>query len=105
MYVFFLGLIPQGILPSQHRTTMPSVIASSKGSKVAKRLGDFLQTERGLRLFQSQGVRVHHPLFPQPPRVLPCEFIPGDRNLSEVDPPLRILTRHWLTGQAQGQAG
>ena len=28
MYVFFLGLIPQGIRPSQHRTALPSVIAS-----------------------------------------------------------------------------
>ena len=28
MYVFFLGLIPQGIRPSQHRTALSSVIAS-----------------------------------------------------------------------------
>ena len=28
MYVFLLGLIPQGIRPSQHRTALPSVIAS-----------------------------------------------------------------------------
>ena len=48
MYVFLLGLIPQGIRPSQHRTALPSVIASGlsgKGSKAAKILGDFLQTE------------------------------------------------------------
>ena len=48
MYVFFLGLIPQGIRPSQHRTALPSVIVSGlsqEGRKAAKRLGDFLQTE------------------------------------------------------------
>ena len=28
MYVFLLGLIPQGICPSQHRTALPSVIVS-----------------------------------------------------------------------------
>ena len=28
MYVFLLGLIPQGIRPSQHRTALPFVIAS-----------------------------------------------------------------------------
>ena len=28
MHVFLLGLIPQGICPSQHRTVLPSVIAS-----------------------------------------------------------------------------
>ena len=28
MYVFLLGLIPQGIRPSQNRTALPSVIAS-----------------------------------------------------------------------------
>ena len=28
LVVFFLGLIPQGIRPSQHRTALPSVIAS-----------------------------------------------------------------------------
>ena len=26
MYVFLLGMIPQGIRPSQHRTALPSVI-------------------------------------------------------------------------------
>ena len=48
MYVFFLGLIPQGIRPSQHRTALPSVMLQAQirqGSKAAKRLGDFLQTE------------------------------------------------------------
>ena len=69
---FFLGSIPQGIHPSQHRTALPSVIVSGlsqagEGCKAAKRLGDFLQTEWGLRLCQSQGVRVHHPLFLYPP--------------------------------------
>ena len=28
MYVFLLGLIPQGIRPSQHRTALPYVIVS-----------------------------------------------------------------------------
>ena len=45
------------------------------------------------------------PSFSTAPRVLPCEVISGDQSLSWVDPPLRNLTHHWLTGQAQGQAG
>ena len=49
MYVFFLGLIPQRIHTSQHRTALPLCycfrLKSGKGSKAAKRLGDFLQTE------------------------------------------------------------
>ena len=36
MYVFFLGLIPEGIRSSQHRTALPSVIVSglSQAGKV-----------------------------------------------------------------------
>ena len=49
MYVFLLGLIPQGICPSQHRDCTALCycfrLKSGKGSKAAKRLGDFLQTE------------------------------------------------------------
>ena len=48
MYVFFLGLIPHGIRHSHHRTALPSVMLQAQvrqGSKAAKRLGDFVQTE------------------------------------------------------------
>ena len=48
MYVFSLGLIPQGIFPSQHRTALPSVMLQAQvrqGSKAAKRLGDRMRTQ------------------------------------------------------------
>ena len=46
-------------------------LKSGRGSKAAKRLGEFLHTEWGLRLCQSRGVRVHHPLFLQPAKSFP----------------------------------
>ena len=63
----FLGLIAPGNppFPAQGCTTLGHCfrLMSGRGSKAAKRLGDFLQTEWGLRLCQSWGVRVHHPHF------------------------------------------
>ena len=43
MYVFFLGLIPQGIRPSQHRTALLSVIAS--GLEIRRLLADRMRTQ------------------------------------------------------------
>ena len=75
MYGIFLrpdspGNLP---LPAQDCTALcyRFRLKSGKGSKAAKRLGDFLQTELGLRLFQSLGAKVHHPLLPQPPKSFP----------------------------------
>ena len=43
-----------------HHLQHCSRLKAGRGSKAAKRLEDFLQTEWGLRLCQSQGARVHH---------------------------------------------
>ena len=60
-------------LPAQDCTALCYCfrLKSGRGSKAAKRLGDFLQTEWGCRLFQSRGARVHHPLFLWPPESFP----------------------------------
>ena len=100
----FLRLINQGNLP------FPALghthlwhcyrLKSGRRSKAAKRLGDFLQTEWGLRLCQSWGARVHHPLFYSPPS--PPLRASSRPCLSQVVLPLWNLTRHWLTGHALG---
>ena len=85
MYVFFLGLIPQGIHPSQHRTALPSVIASGlsqareEGSQEIRRLlADRMRTQ-AISKPSGEGLS---PSFSTAPRVLPCELIPGDQSLS-----------------------
>ena len=71
----FLGLISPGNLPfpAQGHTHLQHCfrLRSNRGSKAAKRLGDFLQTERGLRLCQSWEARAHHPFSPQHPKSFP----------------------------------
>ena len=71
----FLGLISLGNLPfpAQGHTHLWHCfrLKSGRGSKAAKRLGDFLQTEGGPRLCQSRGERVHHPFFYSPPKSFP----------------------------------
>ena len=71
----FLGLITLGHLPfpAQGHTHLQHCfrLKSDRGSKAAKRLGDFLQTEWRLRLCQSWGARVHHPLFLYSPKSFP----------------------------------
>ena len=66
----FLGLITPGnpLFPAQGCTVLCHCfrLKLGRGSKAAKRLGDFLQTEWGLRLCQNQGVSVHHPFFYNP---------------------------------------
>ena len=101
MYVFSLGLIPQGICPSQHGTALPSVIVS--GLSQAREVRQTRDQETSCRQnedsghFKAEGPGSITPFF-HSPRVLPWAFIPGDQSLSQVDPPVRILTHHWLTG-------
>ena len=60
-------------VPAQGCTALCHCFKLKSGgvSKAAKRLGDFLQREWGLRLFQSRGARVHHPFFYSPPKSFP----------------------------------
>ena len=71
----FLGLITLGNppFPAQGCTHLRHCfrLKAGRGSKAAKTLGDFLQTEWGLRLCQSQGARIHHPIFLQSPKPFP----------------------------------
>ena len=77
----FLGLIALGTCPFQHRATpTPNNVLglghcfrlkSGRGSKAARRLGDSLQKEWGLRLCQSWGGESPSPPFSIVPRVLP----------------------------------
>ena len=85
MYVFFLGLIPQGIRPSQHRTALPSVIASGlsqarevTSQEIRRLLADRMRTQ-AISKPRGEGPS---PPFATSPQVLPCEFIPGDQSLS-----------------------
>ena len=85
MYVFFLGLIPQGIHPSQHRTALPSVIASGlsqareEGSQEIRRLlADRMRTQ-ALSKQRGEGPS---PPFSIAPQVLPCKLLPRDQSLS-----------------------
>ena len=73
MYVFFLGLIPQGIRPSQHRAALPSVIASglSQAREVRqprRLLADRMRTQ-AISKPRGEGPS---PPFSIAPRVLPC---------------------------------
>ena len=70
-----LGLIPQGICPSQHRTALPSVIVSGlsqaeeEGSQEIRRLlADRMRTQA---MSKPRG-KGPSPPFPIAPRVLPC---------------------------------
>ena len=71
----FLGLITPGNphCPAQGLTHLWHCfrLKAGRGGKAAKRLGDLLQTEWGLRICQSWGVRVYHSLFLQSPKSFP----------------------------------
>ena len=72
MYVFLLGLIPQGIRPSQHRTALPSVIAS--GLSQAREVRQPRDYETSCRqnedsgYFKAEGRGSITPFFHSPPR-------------------------------------
>ena len=75
MYVFLLGLIPQGIRPSQHRTALPSVIASGlsqarevTSQEIRRLLADRMRTQ-AISKPRGEGPS---PPFSTAPRVLPC---------------------------------
>ena len=66
MYVFLLRLIPQGIRPSQHRTALPSVIASGLSqAREVRQPRDCRQNEDS-DYFKAEGRGSITPIFHSP---------------------------------------
>ena len=85
MYVFSLGLIPQGIRPSQHGTAPPSVIAS--GLSQAREVRQLRDYETSCRqnedsgYFKAEGRGSITPFCHSPPESFPAGLF-RDQSLS-----------------------